>query len=103
MAHIELPEVDELRKETLNLKREIGQLKSLILPQKAWFTREECCALKGINPKTLEKYPWLYPNFNKPQRVGRRSMFSLSDVLEWLPKTDEQLKAEWDAAKVRIA
>lgn len=96
---VQLPEVDRMQHELAEMREEIRRLRELVDPPKRWYTREECARLKGVAKSTLDKYPWLYPAFNRGKRVGRRDLFHYTDVATWLDKTDLQLTSEYEAWK----
>lgn len=63
-----------------------------ILPNKHWFTLQECCELKGLNYKTACNKKWLQPNKGKTYvHIGGRKAWSYETVSDWISVSDEQL------------
>lgn len=73
-------------KMTLAHTKEIKVLTSFV-PNKMWFSLKECCALKGINYKTICNHTELQPQCYSI--VSGRKMFRRDIVLPWLITTDE--------------
>jgi hypothetical protein len=66
-----------------------------IIPNKEWFTLKEACGLKGINQKTVYNKRELMPNKGKYEgSIGGRYCFTRKTVLEWLTKSDEQIRSQ---------
>ncbi len=62
-----------------------------------WYDLRECCALKGVAFNTIAKHRYLQPC--NPQTTGRRIRWHRSDILAWLPMTDEQCRHQYDARR----
>ena len=92
---LQLPEVAALVLAVEHLRKELEELRSLVSPPKAWYTRQEVAALKGINKGALDHHTYLYPGFGQARRVGRRDRFHVDIVREWLRKTDEDIEREY--------
>lgn len=71
-----------------------------------WYTAKEACALKGVSYNTLRKPEnrHLLPAYGRPTevlRAGRcREMYSVSEVADWLPKTEEEIERELQEGEV---
>ena len=88
-------DVAELKKGVILLRQQTTEMQRTVMPYKEWYTRAEAAELKGVSKSTLDKKPWLYPNFGKAREVTRgRFLFHRSDVMAWLPKSEEQIRCE---------
>ena len=96
---IEVPELEQLISTVAALGQQVAALRSAVRPEKAWFTKREAAALKGVQAKTLDAHPYLWPNFGRGEMVGKTTHFKAEDVVDWLNKTDEQLEREYRAYK----
>jgi len=92
---IDVPEVDQLISTGAALCEEVAALRLAVHPQKSWYTKNETAALKGVNRKTLDANPYLWPNFGRGKIVGRTMHFRAADVNRWLDKSDEQIEREY--------
>jgi hypothetical protein len=65
---------------------------TITIPQKAFFSLKEACAIKGINYKTACNRTILQPNKGKPDgHIGGKKAFSYSTIVNWLSLTDEAI------------
>lgn len=99
---IDVPEVKQLVFAVTALSDQITALRSTVRPEKAWYTKKEAAALKGVNPKTLDANPYLWPNFGRGEIVGRTIHFRAEDVFEWLSKPDDHIELEFRAFRSRV-
>jgi len=65
-----------------------------LVPKKVWFTLTEVCRLKNINYKTACCFKSrLQPNKGTPDAmISGRKMFSRETIMEWIMKSDDELK-----------
>lgn len=65
-----------------------------LVPKKVWFSLKEICELKSLNYKSACNYKTrLQPNKGTPDAwIGGRKMFNRETVLDWLMKSDDELK-----------
>lgn len=98
---VQLPEVEVLAREIAALRQELAELRDCIHPQKAWYTRAEAAAMKGVSKSALDHQTHLYPSFGQARRVGGRERFSADAVQAWLSKTDEQIEREFKEWKAQ--
>lgn len=69
----------------------------LIVPLKAWFNLREACELKGISYKTACNKTYLQPNRGISEgSVGGRKVFTRKTIINWLPKTDSDIRSDID-------
>jgi len=67
----------------------------LNMPQKYWITLREACDLKGLNYKSALNRKELQPNHGEPDGIiGGRKVFKRETIMEWVVKTDDQLKED---------
>ena len=90
---VELPEIQKLIKQIEILKKEIAELKTIVKPEKMWYTLKEACALKGINQKTTQNKHYLQPNKGIPDgTIGGRKCWKSETVMKWVLMTDEDIE-----------
>lgn len=67
-----------------------------LVPKKVYFSLKEICDLKSLNYKSACSYKEaLQPNRGVPDAlISGRKMFNRETVLEWLMKSDDELKEE---------
>jgi hypothetical protein len=67
-----------------------------LVPKKVWFSLKEACELKSLSYKSACSYKEaLQPNKGTPDAViSGRKMFSRETILEWLMKSDDELKED---------
>jgi hypothetical protein len=65
-----------------------------LVPKKIWFSLREVCELKNLNYKSAcNKKATLQPNKGLPDAyISGRKMFNRETVLDWLMKSDDELK-----------
>ena len=81
-----------------HFKQQFMRLRNLVHPVKQWYTEREVCAWKGVSYATFSRAEnrWLLPSGGETKVVGpgRQRMYHIDDVLPWLAKTQDDIKAE---------
>jgi hypothetical protein len=68
---------------------------SFSLPDKAFFTLSEACAVKGINCKTARNKRILQPNKGIPDgKLGGRKVWSYETISNWIRLLDNQIMTD---------
>ena len=62
------------------------------VPNKVWFSLQECCDMKGVNIHTMYNHKELQPNKGHGCMIGGRKQFRKDEVILWLLSTDDVLK-----------
>ncbi|MCR5731597.1 MAG: hypothetical protein K6G51_01480 [Sphaerochaetaceae bacterium] len=81
------------RKEDQTRRRLTSDEKEIVstIPNKPWFSLQECCDLKGVKIKTLYNHKEYQPNKGLGCSICGRKMFKRMDVINWMFMTDEEL------------
>ena len=95
---LNLPELQALTREIRGLREDVSALQRTDIPE--FCTKRMCAELKGLGYETLRHMPnWIWPNYGEHESAlknGKYSkVFHRDQVIAWLPKTEEQLEAEY--------
>lgn len=61
------------------------------VPNKVWFSLQECCDMKGVNIHTMYNHKELQPNGGRGCFIGGRKQFRKDVVIQWLLMADDCL------------
>lgn len=74
-----------MKKSLDQITNENNDLDYKFIPDKAYFTLKECCALKGLNYKTACNQVNLQPNKGVPSTtLGKRKFFRRDVLIKWV-------------------
>lgn len=90
---IELPEIEILAGEIHGLRLDIQELKQVLLPQKAWYSRQDLAGLKSVPVSAFYHHSDLLPP-GDPSKQGGNDRWSYKQVWEsgWIWMSDEDLR-----------
>jgi len=82
---LQIPEIEELRREVRAMREEVKSLVGLIEPQKEMWDTQQVADYYGVRPKTVRT--WVAEGRLEAVRVGRKMAFDP----DTLPKTPRQV------------
>lgn len=86
---LQIPEIDELKKQIDELKEIM--INSVSLKQE-WYDLDQACNLKGLKKNTLYAKPKYQPGFGKADAlICGRKRWHRSTIHDWLKQTDDDI------------